>query len=215
MKKKILITSIVLTTCLILFVNYTQCKKADAGTENESYEIWHTPEPTAEPTPIPEVTLAPMKPEELSVVKKDTFKGISKCPWSIEVQREINKWCEKYNVSFHLIMSMAYQESHFDEKAIGDNGKAYGAWQIHPDIWDGVIRKFDYSWNDMFDPVKAGRVCAYIMKAHFENYDDPEFATMAWNGGSTYAFRKIDAGEVSEYATEVLKRSEKWERMAE
>ena len=214
MKKELLIVSILIVVCLLLMYKSSQCNTADAQEENITWEIWHTPKPTEEPTPTPKAD-APMKPEELSVVRKDTFKGISKCPWSIKTQKEINKWCEKYNVSFHLIMSMAYQESHFDEKAIGDNGKAYGAWQIHPDIWDGVIKKFDYSWNDMFDPVKAGRVCAYIMKAHFENYDDPEFATMAWNGGSTYAFRKIDAGEVSEYATEVLNRSEKWERMAE
>lgn len=168
-------------------------------------EVWYTP--------TPDVFVAnnkpPMRAEELSCV--ETFNGIKGCPWSIDTQKEISAWCNRYGVSFHLIMSIAYQESHFDTDAVGDDGQAWGAWQIHCDTWEDVITKFGYTDQDMFDPVKAGRVCAYIMKAHFNKVDDAAFAVMAWNGGSQYALHKTDSGEITKYATDILKRSQKWE----
>ena len=141
----------------------------------------------------------------------DYFIPIQDCEWSIETQKGIKKICDKYKISFPLIMSMAYEESRYDAAAVGDEGQAIGAWQIHPSVWMEVILKLGYSPEDMKKILPAAEVTCYSMRSHFERLDDAEFAVMAWNGGGAYAMSKVNSGQVSEYARKILERSQKWE----
>lgn len=119
------------------------------------------------PSPVPEIEQNLAKQTE-----PETFRTIPDCPWSEPTQRKINDICKKYYISFSLIMSMAYEESRFDETVTGDEGQAVGAWQIHPSTWGHVIKKLGYTASDMKKPVPAAEVTCYIMTAHFKKLDE-------------------------------------------
>lgn len=143
---------------------------------------------------------------------KDNFKKIKECKWSRETQKKIKNICDKYNISFELCMAMAYEESSFQSSVAGDKGEAYGAWQIHPSVWNEELKRWGYTWNDMYDLEKSCDVYCRIMKSHFKKSDDVYFAIMAWNGGGDYARQMLDSGNVSDYAKNIVKRTMKYER---
>lgn len=144
--------------------------------------------------------------------QSDNFKKIKECKWSKETQKKIKSICDKYNISFELCMAMAYEESSFKSYDTGDKGKAYGAWQIHPSVWREELRRWGYTWNDMYDIEKSCDVYCRIMKSHFQKSDDVYFAVMAWNGGGDYARQMLDSGNVSDYSKNIVKRAMKYER---
>ena len=179
-------------------------EKTVATSQQKEKEIFYT---TMTPEPSEAPTEKPLEADELSCVeKRDDFIPIKDCPWSTKLQKKIKKICKKYSISFELIMSMAYTESRFNKAAVGDEGEALGAWQIHPSVWMNVIHKLGYSKEDMLRAAPAAEVTCYIMRAHFEKWDDVYYALMAWNGGGVYAYKKRMAGEITSYAAETEQR---------
>lgn len=207
-------------TFIVLLATLMAPTKNKQQSENDVSIPICTMDPT--PTPMsqtPMETRRPMTPDELSYVEKvkkpkkaEKFKAIKNCPWSKATQKKIANICNKKSISFELLMSMAYTESRYNETAVGDGGKAYGAWQIHPTVWGAVINDLGYDNVDMYKVIPAATVTAHIMRAHFEQYDDIEYAVMAWNGGGRYSFSMIDAGRTSQYAREIIDRTSRYEK---
>ncbi|MHC4355140.1 MAG: transglycosylase SLT domain-containing protein [Planctomycetota bacterium] len=67
-----------------------------------------------------------------------------------------------------LIDAIAQIESNNRSKAVGDNGRAIGAYQIHRAYWKDGTRVLGVKWSygDAFDPGKARRV----VRAYLQHY---------------------------------------------
>lgn len=181
--------------------NVVEIQETDFG--HPAGGTWYV---TPEPIPVDSLDIL-NETEKVS----DDFVPVPECDWSIETQKEVKEICEKYKISFPLIMAMAYEESRFDQAAVGDGGQAIGAWQIHPSVWKDVIEKLGYSPADMKKILPAAEVTCYIMQSHFKKRNDVYFALMAWNGGGDYADEKLRAGEISRYALRIEERSRSYE----
>lgn len=157
-----------------------------------------------------EITAEPTKEPTKQPKKNAKENKLVDCPWSAKTQKRVKSICERRGVSFYLVMSMAYTESRYNGKAIGDYGQAYGAWQIHPNEWLEELARFGYEPKDMLDIRKQAHILAYLMQAHIDRFDgDERAALMAWNGGGDYATRMMASGKISSYAKEILKRKER------
>lgn len=70
-------------------------------------------------------------------------------PKPLTPQEYIKVYAKEYEVSEKLLLSVAYCESKYNEKAIGDNGKAYGIFQFHRQSFDRFKKELgedlDYS----------------------------------------------------------------------
>ena len=186
--------------------------------DQEVYEMLYTEDLN---TPVPvsaavggvveesDPTEAPTK-EPTAKPTKEPFKVIKDCPWSKKTQKAIAKICKEYGIKFEIVMSMAVRESDFRADLIGDGGRAYGAFQIHYWEWKGLMDKLGYTLDDMYDPVKQADACCAILEGHYKEYNNTNYALMAYNGGSAYAKRMMKAGRVSSYADEVKGRAERW-----
>ena len=113
----------------------------------------------------------------------------------------------------NLIQAIAQQESgHLNNPnyAVGDNGRAFGKYQIHVEVIKDVNKVFktNYKHKDMFDPYKSEKV----LKLYLEHYGrifvkkhkrlptNKELAAI-WNGGPN-GYKKSKARI---YADKVLK----------
>lgn len=89
-----------------------------------------------------------------------------------------------------LIAALIAVESGGNPRAVGDNGLAFGALQIHECVVKDVnqFKGTHYVHEDAFDPVKAQEICIsylerYATRARLGH--EPTFQDMAriWNGG--------------------------------
>lgn len=64
--------------------------------------------------------------------------------------------------------AILWQESRGDPNAVGDGGRAIGAYQIHRDYWSDGTRFLGVTWpySDARDPVKA----LAVVRAYTEHY---------------------------------------------
>ncbi len=201
MKKQIL-RLIVIAGAALLALGYTQ-KTGDAeqpegaGTKFEvsiEENIQETTEELTEPT------------EEVTEPLEEYFRCIEGCPLDEETQRGIFDICERYNVDYYFTMSQIYQESKFNPNLVGDNGNSIGLMQVQPKWWGELIEELGVT--DLYDPLQNVEVGVAIMAKWFEVYGGEGYhALMAYNGGYDYAERMIAAGEVSDYATEIMIRA--------
>ncbi len=125
------------------------------------------------------------------------YRYIKGCPLPEKVQREIFHICEDAATSFELVMSLIYEESGWDPECISDDGESVGLMQVqekwHAELMDKT------GCTDLTDPVQNVRVGIALLKRHFNTYQDPAWALMAYNGGQAYAER-------------ILRRASRYER---
>ena len=91
-----------------------------------------------------------------------------------------------------LLAALTIVESGGDDKAVGDNGKAFGSLQIHKAVVDDVNRiyRLEYTHKEMYNRSKARNVCALYLRHWGKMYKretglDPGYEIYAriWNGG--------------------------------
>lgn len=219
--KKTYIATVIIAIAVLILMQIDFCKQKEFAAaqsdelklEREIYITVPTPKPEFKYKVKAEKPLAARQLKCVSVHKAEKdFNKIQDCPWSQKTQRDIFYICHKRNISFELCIAQAKRESNWNARALGDDGQAYGAWQIHPAVWQSVIRKMGYTWDDMFNQVKAADVYTYIMRSHFQRYDDVEFALLAWRWGGNDALQIISTGINSSYVNEILKNTQKFER---
>lgn len=127
-------------------------------------------------------------------------------PLSAELQEHIIKQCEERGIDPTIVLAMIKQESNFNVDAMGDDGNAYGLMQIWP-YWHSH-RMEQYGCDDLRDPFQNVTVGIDIIADYIDKGYGVEWALMAYNGGGAYADRKLEAGEVSEYAQRVMAYAE-------
>lgn len=124
-------------------------------------------------------------------------------PLEKELQDHIFDICDSYNVDPELIVSMIFYESSFRSKVIGENnsGYSYGLMQIMP-RWN-QDRMDRLGCQDLLDPYQNVLVGTDLISEYIKEGRGVEWALMAYNGGPSYANRKVSEGTVSVYATRV------------
>lgn len=129
-------------------------------------------------------------------------------PLDESLQDHIRGLCEASGVDLAIVLAMVERESKFDIYALGDNGRALGLMQIHPRWHEARMARLE-CW-DLMDPYQNMTVAVDFIAELAASGNSIEWVLMAYNGGEAYADRKVAAGEVSEYAVEVLENAERF-----
>ena len=161
--------------------------------------------PDAEPSIVETVKIiAETAPEEVEVVEYFDV------PLDKELQDYIFELCEEHNIEPALVIAMIGKESNYNASAIGDRGNSLGLMQIQP-RWN-QDRMDILGCQNLLDPFQNVAVGIDLLGELFSKGNSVEWVLMAYNGGQSYANRKISNGEVSTYAQTVLSNSENLER---
>lgn len=125
-------------------------------------------------------------------------------PLDAEIQQELQKLCEKYEVSYPLVLAVMERECHFKEEYEGEH---VGLMQVSQKWCAKIAESLDVSMLDTLGSAEVG-IC-YLSQLLWENEGEPGLALMIYNmgGKAVDMYRK---GYVSEYARDVLQKEEKW-----
>ena len=94
-----------------------------------------------------------------------------------------------------LLAALLAVESGGNDHAIGDNGRARGALQIHAAVVEDVNRRHGtrYTHRDMHDRAKAVRVASLYLQTYAPGAS-PEIQARTWNGGPRGATKAATLG---------------------
>jgi soluble lytic murein transglycosylase-like protein len=121
-------------------------------------------------------------------------------PLSMELQLHIIHTCEAKRIDPAIVVAMAFRESTYNAKAIGDNGESFGLLQIQP-YWHSE-RMERLGCTDLLDPFQNVTVGVDYLAELLDRYDgDMAKALVAYNRGHY-------AGTVTEYAKTILAMAE-------
>lgn len=148
--------------------------------------------------------------EELEVIKEEKVDNEKSgiyfdIPLDQDVQNHIFSLCEERKIDPAIIMAMIKRESNYTASIIGDNGNSYGLMQIQPK-WH-KDRMDSLNCPNLLNPYQNVTVGIDILGDLIESGNGIEWALMAYNGGASYANKKVAKGELSDYATTVLNTS--------
>ena len=205
-----LIITVVLICCSfgLIFANIEEIKSND-NEENlivKTAILEHIPD--AEPNVVGTVQIiAETIPEEVKEVEEVEYFDV---PLDEELQDYIFELCEEHNIEPALVIAMIEKESNYNASAIGDKGNSLGLMQIQP-RWN-QDRMDILDCQNLLDPFQNVAVGIDLLDELFSKGNSVEWVLMAYNGGQSYANRKISNGEVSTYAKTVLSNSKNLER---
>ena len=132
--------------------------------------------PFIPPPEEPEIYAA----EQTEVIEKQEFE-----PWDIplsdDLQQYIHSLCEKYDISYALVIAMIDIESSFDSKAVSGTGD-YGLMQINT-----INHKADMDYLNPYDNVEHGIKALHRLA---KKYNEADLVIMCWNCGEAGA-RKL------------------------
>ena len=134
----------------------------------------------------------------------------------IEVQLYAEEYGAKKNICPELIEAIIEHESQFELEvvAITDLEHSVGPAQINLKCSDHYDRmeKLGLKVKDLNTYKGAIEFMADYLSDLFENYEDPAEVLMRYNGDKTGLKKYWKTGEISDYAKEILERSEELER---
>lgn len=194
--------------CASLGLTFASLKEDNDNEENliiKTAALECIPETVVEPIAVrTTLMLAEKNVEETEVIEYFDV------PLDEELQDYIFELCEEYNIDPALVIAMIEKESNFTASAIGDGGNSLGLMQIQP-RWN-QDRMDILGCQDLLDPFQNVAVGIDLLAELFDKGNSVEWVLMAYNGGQSYANRKISNGEISTYAQTVLHNSENLER---
>ena len=156
---------------------------------------------TAEPT---EVITEPTETEEPTTATEPTEVipaiHLYDVPLDAELQLHIIHTAEEKRIDPAIIMAMAYKESGYNSKAIGDNGNSYGLLQVQPQWHYGRMQKL--CCTDLLDPYQNVTVAVDYLAENLDRYGSIDKALTAYNRGSY-------SGTVTQYAKSVMAMADK------
>ena len=121
-------------------------------------------------------------------------------PLSGDVQRHIISEAKAHGIDPAIIVAMAYRESTYNEKCIGDGGDSYGLLQIQPKWHSKRMQKL--GCTDLLDPYQNVIVGIDYLCEQLARYDgDMGKALTAYNAGHY-------SGKVTNYAKTILAMAE-------
>ena len=123
-------------------------------------------------------------------------------PLSKDLQDHIFNLCDEKGIEYQVAMALIHTESRFDATCVGDSGNSLGLMQIQP-RWH-YERMERLGCNDLLDPYQNVTVGLDLFSDLLEEYEEVEYALMAYNGGGAYADSMIESGLISDYAYSVI-----------
>lgn len=129
-------------------------------------------------------------------------------PWDIplsdDLQQHIHSLCEKYDVSYAMVIAMIDVESSFDSKAVSSTSD-YGLMQIN-----SINHKGNMDYLNPYDNVEHGIKALHRLA---KKYNEADLVAMCWNCGETGAKKLWKQGIYStEYSEKVIEKKLKYER---
>lgn len=148
-----------------------------------------------------------LEEKETVMVQQPSADGIRyyDVPLSEELQLHLFQECDGRSIAPAIILAMIDQESDYDSNKIGDNGESFGLMQIQP-RWHYETME-ELGCDNLLDPYQNISVGVKIIADLIEKDSDVYWVLMAYNGGESYANRRIKNGNISEYALEVVERA--------
>ena len=195
----------IVITIVILIVAVTLVVKFMPSHEVTATEVEITEATTMEITEEVETTVATTKPVVMttSVVTTEPPKvTYFNVPLDKRLQDYIFELCADYDVDPALVMAVIKKESKFEEEIVGDNGNSFGLMQIQPRWHQARMERLDCP--NLLDPYHNVTVGIDILAELFDTGKSLEWVLMAYNGGASYANKKVAAGELSDYARTVI-----------
>jgi len=120
-------------------------------------------------------------------------------PLSTELQLHIIHTCEEKQIDPAIVVAMAFRESTYNTKAVGDGGDSLGLLQIQP-YWHSE-RMNRLGCTDLLDPFQNVTVGVDYLCELLNRYDgDMAKALTAYNRGHY-------AGTVTEYAKTIIAKA--------
>lgn len=123
-------------------------------------------------------------------------------PIDRELQDEIRKICNSYNVDMPLVLAVIGQESNYDINAIGDNGSSIGLMQIQPQHHQKRMDRLNVT--DLSNPAQNVTVGVDLLAELIDEEKGWEWALTAYNAGVEKADFNKTMGITGEYAESVL-----------
>ena len=120
-------------------------------------------------------------------------------PLDAELQLHIIHTAEEKQIDPAIILAMAYKESTYNEKCIGDGGNSYGLLQVQPKWHYGRMQKL--GCTDLLDPYQNVTVAVDYLCELLNRHGSMDKALTAYNRGSYN-------GAVTQYAKTVLAYAE-------
>ena len=142
------------------------------------------------------------------IVAEPTYK-LCDIPLSQELQIWLINYCKDIHINPYMIMAMCERESQYNANAVGDSGRSLGIMQIQPKWHELKMDKL--GCTDLMDARQNMMVGIDILMDLYSKCDDVAWVLMAYNGGSAYANRNYNAGNISEYARYIMTRTEEME----
>mgnify|MGYP002537426860 CR=1 FL=1 len=141
--------------------------------------------------------------EQTEVIEEQGFE-----PWDIplsdDLQQYIHNLCEKYDISYAMVIAMIDVESGFNSKAVSSTND-YGLMQIN-----SVNHKDNMDYLDPYDNVEQGIKALHRLA---KKYNEADLVLMCWNCGETGAKKLWKQGIYStEYSEKVIEKKLKYER---
>lgn len=150
----------------------------------------------------------PEEPETYATEQTDVIEERDFEPWDIplsdNLQQHIHSLCEKYDVSYAMVIAMIDVESGFNSKAVSSTND-YGLMQIN-----AINHKENTDYLDPYDNVEQGIKALHRLA---KKYNEADLVLMCWNCGETGAKKLWKQGIYStEYSEKVIEKKLKYER---
>lgn len=150
----------------------------------------------------------PEEPETYATEQTDVIEEQDFEPWDIplsdNLQQHIHSLCEKYDVSYAMVIAMIDVESGFDSQAVS-NTDDYGLMQIN-----SINHKGNMDYLNPYDNVEHGIKALHRLA---KKYNEADLVAMCWNCGETGAKKLWKQGIYStEYSEKVIEKKLKYER---
>ena len=127
-------------------------------------------------------------------------------PIDRELQDEIRKICDSYNVDMPLVLAIIGQESNYDTSAIGDDGQSQGLMQIQQKWHSERMHKLGVT--DLMNPRQNVTVGIDLLAELISEEKGWEWAVTAYNAGEAKADFHKTIGTRTEYTEDVMKLRE-------
>lgn len=126
-------------------------------------------------------------------------------PLDYELQDHLFTRCDMHGVDPSIVVAMMKRESNFNPRAVSSDGSSYGLLQIQP-RWH-KDRMGYLGCSDLLDPYQNITVAVDYLAELYDSGNSTEWVLMAYNGGTSYANKKVRRGEVSSYARTIINNS--------
>lgn len=159
-------------------------------------------EPTCEPTkePTTEETIEYItEPTQEVTEATELMTTLYDVPLDASLQEHIIEEADRHGIDPAIVIAMAFKESGYNEKSIGDDGNSYGLLQVQPKWHYDRMQKL--GCTDLLDPYQNVTVGVDYLAEQIGRYGDLAKGLTAYNRGHYN-------GTVSDYAIVVMALAE-------